>query len=308
MTGANAVDSKPRRFKRFPPGSGNLRVPVESRAGALAAIALWPACRPVAVGARRLARAGVRVFGPRALPGPARPWDPPTGKGTWRRLLDRWSERVGPIETWSVYERPQAARDGFAVLLLDARGDALGFAKVRSRNAPIAREWAAMRAARAASTTTFTVPEPLETGEEGAWHWWLSRPLPPGLHAPPSDPPIETIATEIGEALRELPRDDSVPAHWSPMHGDLTPWNLRDAGGRLILVDWEDAGWGPPRADLVLYRAVEAALGGGRRAVEGAGEAIAFWMEARGPDGGGARDRRLARGIAGALEWMEARA
>jgi aminoglycoside phosphotransferase (APT) family kinase protein len=38
------------------------------------------------------------------------------------------------------------------------------------------------------------------------------------------------------------------------MHGDYVPWNLReDDRGQLWLLDWEDAGWGPPGADLVRY-------------------------------------------------------
>jgi aminoglycoside phosphotransferase (APT) family kinase protein len=38
------------------------------------------------------------------------------------------------------------------------------------------------------------------------------------------------------------------------MHGDLVPWNLREDGrGQLWLLDWEDAGWGPPFADLVRF-------------------------------------------------------
>ncbi len=72
-----------------------------------------------------------------------------------------------------------------------------------------------------------------------------------------------------------------MPGHWRPMHGDFTPWNLRaSGGGQLTLVDWEDAGWGPPRADEVLYRAVSGALT--RRPVIGLGgaaEAVGFWAE-----------------------------
>jgi aminoglycoside phosphotransferase (APT) family kinase protein len=65
------------------------------------------------------------------------------------------------------------------------------------------------------------------------------------------------------------------------MHGDFTPWNLRSSpGGQLTLVDWEEAGWGPPGADEVLYRAVSGALT--RRPVTGLGgavEAVDFWTE-----------------------------
>ena len=45
-----------------------------------------------------------------------------------------------------------------------------------------------------------------------------------------------------------------IPSHWQPIHGDLVPWNLReDNEGQLWLLDWEDAGWGPPLADYVRY-------------------------------------------------------
>lgn len=306
MTGSGAVATKPRRFKRFPPGSGNLWVPLDSRESAMAAISLWPACRASAVWARRLAHAGVRMAGARILPGRSRTWIPPTGTGIWRRLLARWGRDVGAVGSWSVYERPQVEREGFAALLL-ADGRPRGFAKVRSVEAPVVREWEAMRAARRLEPTSFDVPRPLSTGREEGWHWWLSEPLPMGLHAPPRDPPLTAITAEIVEALEGLPRPEGTPEHWIPMHGDLTPWNLRESTNGLILIDWEDAGWGPPGADEVLYRAVEAALGGELRRVPDAREAIDFWREATDAEGGEARDRRLARGIDEALSWMELR-
>jgi aminoglycoside phosphotransferase (APT) family kinase protein len=47
------------------------------------------------------------------------------------------------------------------------------------------------------------------------------------------------------------------------MHGDFTPWNLRQmTDGALSLVDWEDAAWAPPLADLVYYQAAAGALHG----------------------------------------------
>jgi aminoglycoside phosphotransferase (APT) family kinase protein len=90
------------------------------------------------------------------------------------------------------------------------------------------------------------------------------------------------VVEEIAAALRTLPRAAETPPHWRPMHGDLTPWNLRrlDAGP-MILFDWEDAGWGPPGADEVLFRATEAALGSGRKGNDERDheEALAFWQE-----------------------------
>jgi aminoglycoside phosphotransferase (APT) family kinase protein len=46
------------------------------------------------------------------------------------------------------------------------------------------------------------------------------------------------------------------------MHGDFVPWNLReDSLGQLWLLDWEDAGWGPPLADFVRYVVAYHSLG-----------------------------------------------
>ena len=46
------------------------------------------------------------------------------------------------------------------------------------------------------------------------------------------------------------------------MHGDLVPWNLReDQQGQLWLLDWEDAGWGPPFADVVRFIVAYYSLG-----------------------------------------------
>jgi aminoglycoside phosphotransferase (APT) family kinase protein len=51
------------------------------------------------------------------------------------------------------------------------------------------------------------------------------------------------------------------------MHGDFVPWNLReDSQGQLWLLDWEDAGWGPPLADLVRYAVAYHSLGWNRPA------------------------------------------
>jgi hypothetical protein len=87
------------------------------------------------------------------------------------------------------------------------------------------------------------------------------------------------VTAEVRSALAGLPHDLPVPAHWAPMHGDLTPWNLREAPRHgLLLYDWERAGWGPPGADEVLYRVTEADVHGGLRIGE------ARWLSARWPE------------------------
>jgi thiamine kinase-like enzyme len=63
------------------------------------------------------------------------------------------------------------------------------------------------------------------------------------------------VAADVAHALEgALDRPAEILPHWRPMHGDLVPWNLReDDRGQLWLMDWEDAGWGPPLADLMRF-------------------------------------------------------
>jgi glycosyltransferase involved in cell wall biosynthesis/thiamine kinase-like enzyme len=66
---------------------------------------------------------------------------------------------------------------------------------------------------------------------------------------------IRQVAADASRALETvLKRAPDTPSHWRPIHGDLVPWNLRqDSRGQLWLLDWEDAGWGPPLADYMRY-------------------------------------------------------
>ena len=81
--------------------------------------------------------------------------------------------------------------------------------------------------------------------------------LLPEFHQPALWDPqrIRQVASDASRALAgALERSPEIPAHWRPIHGDLVPWNLReDALGQLWLLDWEDAGWGPPLADYLRY-------------------------------------------------------
>ena len=89
------------------------------------------------------------------------------------------------------------------------------------------------------------------------------------------------------------------------MHGDFAPWNLRQLrGGSLVLVDWENAGWAPPRADEVFYRATRAALG--HRLVQRCDtqEAVQFWRERVPAQPENVRDQRLAQALGDVLGRM----
>jgi glycosyltransferase involved in cell wall biosynthesis/thiamine kinase-like enzyme len=108
---------------------------------------------------------------------------------------------------------------------------------------------------------------------------------------------IREVAADASRALEAvLKRSKDTPSHWRPIHGDLVPWNLRqDDHGQLWLLDWEDAGWGPPLADYVRYIVAYHSLAwrsGDRIAAkvraalhsepDGAlGEAARFWLQHR---------------------------
>jgi thiamine kinase-like enzyme len=119
---------------------------------------------------------------------------------------------------------------------------------------------------------------------------------------------LGAILDEVEAALGRLPKPDGVVAGWRPMHGDFAPWNLRQTGGgALFLIDWEAAGWGPPGADEVFYRATAAALAERTSAVTGNPEAVRFWRERINQRPSNARDERLARALATVLEQRHVR-
>lgn len=290
-------------LKRFPP-HGGLLVPLGSRGAAAGALSAYAACRPGAALARRAAAGWVRILGPGRLPGHAEAWHPPLPDDAWTALLETLRGAV-PFDALAVLERRQPDRAGFALLLL--RGSrAAAFVKLRPLPAAgVHREAGALERLARAVPRAFSAPALLARGTAGAWGWLAATALP-GPHHVPRAPRLPQVAADVRRALADLPRPNDVPAHWMPMHGDLTPWNLREAHGRLLLYDWERAAWAPPGADEVLYRVAEAALYGGRRPREARWlcarwpEAAAFWaarLRARRPAGPG-ESRLLANQLA----------
>lgn len=253
------------RFKRFPPRSGPVLVPITHRGAARTALALFGTSRPAALLAQRAVWTLAGVWGTRAIPGPTVTWEPREAAEDWQALLVEWSTRVGPFDHLAVHERRQTTRAGVGVLLLQGAYP-VGFVKARvDDQGGLRREEEVLRAL-GSGTAAVLVPAPLGSGVLGRWSWLATTALPTGLHRPASGLPPGTILGLLQErlrpALQAFPSTPVPPPHWTPMHGDLAPWNLRQlAGGRLALLDWEDASWGPPGADEVYFTATSSALG-----------------------------------------------
>jgi hypothetical protein len=272
-------------------------VPLSSRRAALAGLGLYCPSRLRAVWAQRAARAWVALFGPRALPGRSFPWVP-VGDGGWPELSDMWRRELGEFDAVAGYSRTQASRGGVGLLLL-RKDSPIAFVKLRQGDdGQLANERCALEAAWKYRPRAFEVPEPLAFGSVGDWQYLAAAALPSGLLRPPRLPPLRAILEEIEAALGDLPRPPGTPDHWRPMHGDFAPWNLRQLrGGALVLVDWENAGWAPPGADEVFYRATRAALQHQVADRSDAREAVQFWRQRVQAQRENARDRRLAEAL-----------
>jgi hypothetical protein len=295
-------------YKSFPPSQDYFKVPMSSKRAALAGLSLYPSCKPRALWGQRAAWAAVELFGPRALPGRALPWRPSIDDEVWEELSAVWRAHLGPFDSMAAYQRRQASRPGLALLLL-RRGAPVAFVKLRTAGREsLCDEANAHTAVWRAQPRSFTVPEPLTFGTVRGWDYFTTAPLPLRIHYPPRDPSLDAILGEVEEALADLYRSPGIPEHWRPMHGDFAPWNLRRVGrAGLVLIDWERAGWGPPYADRVLYRATEAALRGTEARVPNALEAILFWRRqvASRPDSD--MDHAFTRALQECLRTMEQR-
>ena len=291
-------------YKDFPPGWGHLKVPLSSRDAALAALTLYAPCRPRAYLIQRAAWIAIKTAGPAALPGRATRWVPAVDPDVWQELSAFIRREVGAFDVVAGYERLQRSHPGFALLLL-RDGVPVSFVKLREGDgAAVANEYRTLAAVSRFGPRSFSVPRPLVYGELRGWHFLAIEALAPRLHRPARNPPLGLITAEVQNALKDLPRSADTPVHWLPMHGDLAPWNLRTAGRGLVLIDWEDAGWGPPGADEVYYRCTQAALDLGDTSTSVYNEAIAYWHRKLADRRDTKRDSRLATDVSAALRRM----
>lgn len=286
--GAGATASGRASLVRPAMGTRNVLVPAGSRRGAAAGISLITRSRWYAVTSQWALWGAATLLGPRAVPGERVLWEAPGGPGLWTALR----ASLPAFDELAVYSRPQASRTGMAVLLLRASRP-VGFLKLREDPAELDREQRALSAFPDGTAETFRVPRVLDRGEVAGLHWLLITAMPPRPAAPAWRTPVGPLLADVRNHLgRVLDRPAGTPEHWEPMHGDLTAWNLRRNGrGLPWLIDWEDASWAPPGADLSYYRASNvaafgrpprgAAMGGttAGEAAPGHTEAASFWLD-----------------------------
>jgi hypothetical protein len=266
-------------LKPYPTPSSQLGLPIGDRRSALAGIALYAPSRRRSTLLRDLSRLAVIAFGPRVLPGRPSVWVSPMPAEIWSEIMASIAREIGRWDSTAVYGR-SGGRSGFTLAAI-SKGTARAMVRVERRTAGgVCVEAAALRSLAAARTSTFVAPRSIATGSVGEWAYGITEAMDMGAHRMPKQPDLDSICDEISGSLDLGDRPPQVPTGWMPIHGDLTPWNLRQRRiGPPVLLDWESVTWGPPGADKVLYRASAAAVGRGSRPDGSAinPEAIDFW-------------------------------
>lgn len=266
------------RYKEFPPRWRNQSIPTSSKAAALAGLSTYAATRPLGLLVQRTYWAAVTAFGPSILPSMSHPLEMPMTIDVQQHLFQELRKKVGKFDELSVHRQRGEGRKGFALLLIH-QGSPQAFVKMRpaSDSGSLRTEDEALSLVSKFKPTSFSAPATLVRGEQLGWCYLAMQPHTARIHTRPKKPPLDAITEEIRAALSSLSRPATVPDDWLPMHGDLTPWNLREVGNRLSLFDWEDAGWGPPGSDQTLYLLTARRLGI-KTSANINPEAVEFWI------------------------------
>jgi hypothetical protein len=257
-----------------------LWLPSESRTAARAGLALWPATTRRAMLARRITDLGLLVVP--SLLGSKEYWQ--AEMPAWNGILTRLQQEFGPLGFVAVSRPRQASRLGIRLLLLTPSGTPFAFMKARPGfDRDLIREHEALSLIAGSgannSAAPCNVPEVLHFESNECETVLVSTARSGGWDSPPLEPNLPSLGAWIGSALRGLPRPKDVPDRWEPLHGDLTPWNLRQTRTGLWLVDWEMAGWAPPGADEICYAANCLAVGRSAPGFRFRAEAADFWEE-----------------------------
>lgn len=269
-------------FVRFPPRWHTVLVPTRPASATALGMTMYTACRPLPVAAQQVLWWAVVGSRGMLLPGRRERWAPPLPDETFRRLWSAWAATIGRApDAVAVYQRLQAERAGITLLLCAGLRSML--VRVRPDASSLSREREISAAAATTGPAAFRVPRLLGAGEIDGWSWVGYELIAQRPHRPVRRP-VPGLTEQISELVESVvPRPAGVPTHWRGAHGDLNPWNLRRSHRGTWLIDWEDAGWAPPGADDVYFRATIAAMG--RRPVrpltlaDGQQEAARYWLD-----------------------------
>lgn len=216
--------------------------------------------------------------------------EPVCGADVWQTIAETVQQRNRALSGEWLHFSSQWDKQRSSFLGLDAGGEPELFLTIESLDS---RSREPMLPA-----SSYRVPVCRYSIRHGSWSVREFEPLPQ-FHRPARWDPerIRQVAADVSRTLEgTFERPQNVPPHWLPMHGDLVPWNLReDQRGQLWLLDWEDAGWGPPFADLFRFMVAHHSLGWGNPARiaarvrsalaaesdEALQEVTAFWLKHR---------------------------
>jgi len=198
----------------------------------------------------RLARVGIRLAlmtpGVRRALSRRTTLQLPMDEATWRETLTAASRLVS-LDHWAIF-RSSWRNERFILFGFDHRHRCTGVIHAFPRDHvtfhPLAQ------------ATLFRVPEIIGTQDVNAWHVRVVEPIPP-RHRPFGWNParIVDIGVEVSRLLAgAVSSPGPVPEDWVPVHGDMTPWNMRvDRNDRVWLIDWEWATIAPPATDLLRF-------------------------------------------------------
>jgi thymidylate kinase len=279
------------KFRRYPPGLGHVLIPAKPKAAALVGSTLYAATRTRGLLAHRVGRGMIRAVGTGWLP-VASEAQVPFEEDHREALISFIRENGLNPDGSALYTRTQSERGGYSVLVLS---DAKPIAFVRiGQPGELESECRALDLLDAFAPRTFRYPKLIAKSTLGSLDLALHSVVLEGYHRPPRHPPVHEILAEVQAALRSFPKQPNTPDHWVPMHGDFAPWNLRQNGGHLSLIDWESVEWGPPLGDRVLYEAASLALSRRSPSRSFNTEAAGFWLERFGA-AENSRDARLTK-------------
>jgi len=176
------------------------------------------------------------------------PVEPVCGTDTWRTIADAVRQRNTALSGEWLHFSSQWDKQRSSFVGLNTAGEPELFLTIEPLDNRSRGPWL--------PASSYRVPTCRYSFCHGKWSVREFEPLPQ-FHRPARWDPqrIRRVATEVSQALEgRFARGPNIPSYWRPIHGDLVPWNLREDGtGQLWLLDWEDAGWGPPLADLFRF-------------------------------------------------------